>query len=435
MRIWRYASAVYRKRISALFSVALCANLSAGERPLMRDFIGLNVHTVQFKPELYAPVTKVLRNYHPLKWDVGEDTSASLDFPFGKNRVNWATLYGAWQKAGYKTHASILFDDIDQKQWKDVEADARKYGEAFGTSFGDLLDAAEIGNEPGKYDDETYRRLFSAMARGIRAGKPGLRIATCAANLGKSGRYSKSMDLFTGLEPLWDIISIHNYAEAEPWPTWRRSYPEDPATKWIENIGHVVKWRDEHARDKEIWLTEFGYDAGTKPPPASGDFSKWKSSTEEEQAIWTVRSFLLLPRLGIDRAHLYFFNDSDEAKLHGSSGITRNFQPKPVFHALAWLQRSLGDYRFSRVDREAPPGECYCYEFTNGTNPKKRALAAWLPSGEKKKVRLFTDNAKAVRAERMPLVSGDPPPVVITHEIEGYIALEIDTFPLVIWLE
>ena len=299
----------------------------AAERPLMRDFIGLNVHTVQSKPDLYAPVTRVLRNYHPLKWDVGNDTSAKLDFPFAKNRVNWEALYGGWKKAGYKTHASVLFDDMEAREWKNMEVDARNYGEAFGRSFGGLLDAVEIGNEPGKYDDETYRRLFIAMASGLRAGSPGIRIATCAANLGASGRYSKSMDIFAGRKDLWDIINIHTYAEAEPWPTWRRSFPEDPATKWIENITHVAKWRDANAKDKELWVTEFGYDAGTKPPPATGDFSKWVSSTEEQQAMWTIRSFLILPRLGVDRAHLYFFNDSDEPKLHASSGITRTFKP------------------------------------------------------------------------------------------------------------
>ncbi len=418
-----------------IFGAMLGSAIHAAERPLMRDFIGLNVHTVQFKPALYAPVTKVLRNYHPMRWDVAEDTSAALDFPFAKNRVNWATLYGDWQKAGYKTHASILFDDMEQKQWKDIERDARNYGEAFAKHFGSLLDGAEIGNEPGKYDDETYERLFTAMATGLRAGKPGIRIATCAANLGKSGRYSKSMDIFAKHAVLWDVINIHNYAEAEPWPTWRRSYPEDAATKWIENINHVVKWRDENAKGKEVWLTEFGYDAGTKPPPKTGDFAKWMSSTEEQQAMWTVRSFLILPRLGVDRAHLYFFNDADEPKLHASSGITRNFQPKPVFHALAWLQRSLGDYRFSRVEREIPPGECYCYEFSHDIEKQKRIMAVWLPIGEPKKVRIFIDTAKAVKAEQMPLTPGAAEAVAVKQEIEGYISLEVGEHPVVVWLE
>src|SRR5688572_14884547 len=161
-----------------VLSAAVCL---AAEKtpPLMRDFIGLNVHTVNFKPDLYAPVTRVLRNYHPFGWDVGKDTSAGLEFPFAKNRVDWGKLYGGWKKAGYRTHASILFDDFKPEAWKNLETDAEKYGRAFADFFGPstkdaLLDAAEVGNEPGIYDDGTYRRLFEAMAKGLRAGDPKL---------------------------------------------------------------------------------------------------------------------------------------------------------------------------------------------------------------------------------------------------------------------
>src|SRR5438132_160520 len=117
-------------------------------RPLMRDFIGLNVHTVQFKPELYAPVTRILRNYHPMKWDFGEDTSATTTFPFAANRVNWGDLYGTWKKAGYRTHATLLFDDIAPGSWKNIGRDANAYGLAFAKAFGPsakepLLEAVE----------------------------------------------------------------------------------------------------------------------------------------------------------------------------------------------------------------------------------------------------------------------------------------------------
>lgn len=407
-------------------------------RPLMKDFIGLNVHTVNFKPTLYAPITRVLRNYHPMQWDFGDDTSAATSFPFAKNRVNWAQLYGSWRQVGYRTHVSLMFDNIAPGAWKNVERDAKAYGLAFAKAFGPsakdaLIEAAEIGNEPGKYDDATYRKLFEAMARGFRAGDPKLRIATCAANLGPSGRYSKSVDVLAGLDALWDILNIHCYAEAEPWPTWRRSYPEDPATKFVENVGHVLKWRAEHAPAKEVWVTEFGYDASTKPPPATGDFAKWQGSTEQQQAMWSVRSFLLLAGLGVDRAHLYFFNDSDEPHVHGSSGITRNFEPKPAFHALGWLQRSLGEYRFARVDRD-DADECYAYEFTHGANPSKRAWAVWRPTGGPRVVRLFNDPLRVVRAERMPLVAGEAEAVEVRQEIEGYMAVEASERPVIIWL-
>jgi hypothetical protein len=196
----------------------------------------------------------------------------------------------------------------------------------------------------------------------------------------------------------------------------------------------VLKWRDEHAPSKEFWVTEFGYDAGTKPPPATGDFAKWQGGTEEQQAMWSVRSFLLLARLGVDRAFLYFFNDSDEPRVHGSSGITRNFQPKPAFHALAWLQRSLGDYRFSRVERE-DAGECYAYEFVHGTDTGKRVWVIWRTAGEPRVVRLFHDLLRVIRAERMPLVEGAAEVVNVMQEIEGYLAVQASERPVMIWIE
>src|SRR4051794_14214921 len=75
-------------------------NSPAKPKPLLRDFIGLNVHTVQFKPELYQPVTKRLRDYHPFDWDVGNETDYYPRFPFARNQVDWGGLYGAWKKAG-----------------------------------------------------------------------------------------------------------------------------------------------------------------------------------------------------------------------------------------------------------------------------------------------------------------------------------------------
>jgi serine/threonine-protein kinase ATR len=56
----------------------------------------------------------------------------------------------------------------------------------------------------------------------------------------------------------------------------------------------------------------------------------------------------------VQRAYLYFFNDDDTPQLHGAAGLTRKFQPKPSFHAVAHLQRTLGDFRFARVVVDRP---------------------------------------------------------------------------------
>ena len=395
----------------------------------MRDFMGLCAHTVQFKPELYAPVTRLVRDYHPMQWDFGEDSSYATKFPLARNGVDWSAVYGPWQKAGYRAHASLMFDDIAPGAWKDLPRDAFAYGKAFASAFGQLLEAAEIGNEPGKYDDATYRTLFEAMARGIRAGDPKMRIATCAANLGKSGSYSKSVDCLTGLESLYDIVSIHNYAEITGWPTWERSYAEDPKIDFLANIQHVLKWRAEHAPDKEIWLTEFGWDATTTPNLTTGDFVKWKGSTETQQAQWTVRGFIVLASRGVDRAYLYFFNDDDTPHLHGSSGLTRDFVPKAAFHAVAHLQRSLGSFRFEKVIREGADG--HVYEFVN--DAKECVWAVWKPEAPAAALTLEIGKRKIAQAERMPLKAG-PIATVSVPSADGNAVVEATESPLYLWL-
>ena len=209
-----------------------------------------------------------------------------------------------------------------------------------------------------------------------------------------------------------------------------RSYPEDPATKWLENLRIMQKSRAGHAQTKELWETEFGCDMSTKPVPSGGEFP---IITEEQQAMWAVRAFLLLAGLGVDRAHLITAKTAKGPQLH-SDGSAPKLQPKPVFHALAWLRRSLGDYRFVRVERE-DAGDCFCYEFMHNTDAKKRIWAIWKPAGDPLVVRLFHDPLLVTRAERMPLGNGDAEASKVTLEIEGYLAIQAQERPILIWLD
>lgn len=425
--------------VAIFVSLILPASLRGAEqpRPLMRELMGVNGHTVQFKPELYAPVAQLVRDYHPVNWDVGKDTSAATTFPLAANQVDWSKVYGSWLLHGWRINACLIFDDIEASAWKDPVKDGAAYGEAFARYFGPsgraFVESIEIGNEPGKYNDEEYARLFKAMAEGARRGDPKLKIATCAANLGPSGRYSKSVDALKGLEGLYDIVNIHLYAEIEGWPTWRRSYPEDPKIKFREHLRNVLTWRKENAPDKELWLTEFGWDASSKPAPTSGTFAKWEGSTETQQAQWIVRAWLMFAREGVDRAYLYFFNDDDTPHVHGSSGLTRNFVPKPSFHAAAWLHRSLADYRFQKVVREEADG-VWIYEFTHESDPQKRVFAVWKPSGAASPVSVSVGKEQILKSERMPLKDGTPESVEISED-NGAINLEAGESPVFVWVQ
>lgn len=395
-----------RKTLVSLLLTA--TTLHADPRPLMRDFIGLNGHTVQFKPELYQPIGRLVRDYHPVEWDLGKETPVLPEFPFAKNRVDWSGVYGSWQKHGWITNACLMFESIPQADWKDVEKDAKAYGRAFAKEFGPsgerkLVDSVEIGNEPGKWSDADYARMLKSMAEGVREGDPKLKIATCNLTAGKSGDYEKSVACLDGLASSYDILSIHTYAQLENWPTWKRSYPEDPALpKYLKDVEDLCKWRDQHATGKPVWITEFGYDSTTKPQETTGDFSKWVGVTDEQQAQWLVRSLLVFSAMPVERAYIYFFDDNDKASLHASAGLTRNFEPKPSFYAVSHLQRTLGEYRFSRmVKNEA--GVLRVQEYVDGSNPKKLIWAVWVPSGgnTQRQVILEKTPGKLVGATKM----------------------------------
>lgn len=421
-------------------SLTRAADPPKPEKPLMRDFMGVNGHTVLFKPDLYKPICRLVRDYHPMDWDVGNETDFTTTFPFARNRVDWGSVYGSWKAGGFETDVSVMFETVKHDAWKDLPRDAEAYGQAFGKFFGPagqkLVTSVEIGNEPGEYSDEQYRAVFQHMAKGIRAADPKLTILTCNMTAGKSGPYMKSLSTVQGLEDLYDVINTHSYAMLENWPTWRRSFPEDPKTPYLSDIRDVIRWRDEHAKGKPVWVTEFGWDASTKPAPAEGDFKQWVSSTETEQARYLVRSFLLFSAMDVGRAYIYFFNDSDEAKLHGSSGLTRNFVPKPAYHAVAHLYAALGDYRFTNAVTSGADG-AYVYEYRHGRDAAKRVRVAWLPSGSNREAEQTVEvgPGRVARAERMPLAEGKAEDVKWQPAGDGQVRVKLDESPVYLWVE
>jgi serine/threonine-protein kinase ATR len=109
--------------------------------------------------------------------------------------------------------------------------------------------------------------------------------------------------------------------------------------------------------------------------------------------------------LPVDRAYIYFFDDRDEPKVHSSSGITRNFKPKPSYYALAHLQATLGAYHFARV-LEQKSGDVYAYEFVSKAGKSDRIIVAWSPTGNGRTATTdlkLPEGNRIVRAQQMPL--------------------------------
>jgi hypothetical protein len=355
-------------------------------------------------------------------------------FPFAKNRVDWSQVYGSWRAKDWNIDACLMFESVKQADWKDLEADARAYGEAFAREFGPsgqrkLVDSVEIGNEPGKWSDADYTRMFKAMAEGIRAGDPKLKIATCNVTTGKSGDYEKSVECVGKLPALFDVLTVHTYAQLKGWPTWKRSYPEDSQLrKYLQDVVALCQWRDARAPGKPVWITEFGYDSSTKTAEQSGTFAQWQGVTDEQQAQWLVRSLLVFSAMPVERAYIYFFNDEDQPSLHASAGITRHFQPKPSYHALTHLQRVLGEYRFSRILRN-DSGQVRVQEYTNDS--AKTVWAVWSPtgSGQTSSVTLEKVPGELVEAQVMPLAPGDSSRLAVSLQPGGKLSLQASESP------
>ena len=194
--------------------------------------MGINGHTVLFKPELYAQTCRLVRDYHPLEWDTGAETDYVLDFPFARNRVNWEQVYGSWKQAGMKTDACIRSKPTHRPRGATWRQMPTATGDSLQNTLAphpplSLVQSVEVGNEPGKYSDAEYRTVFENMAHGFRDGDAKLTIATCNVNVGASGDYHKSVQCLAGLEALYDVLNVHTYAMLEQWPTWKRSFPED----------------------------------------------------------------------------------------------------------------------------------------------------------------------------------------------------------------
>lgn len=409
-------------------------------KPLLRDFIGLNVHTVQFRPELYAPTARLLRDYHGYVWDVGEETDYEPRFPMSRNKVDWQQLYGGWVKSGYEINVCLMFDQIKPDKWKDLPRDAYRYGEAFARYFGPsgpnkLATSMEIGNEPGGFPDKDYRALFENVAKGLRKGDPRLKVVTCATFAQKSGEYHKSLETVRGLDPLYDVINVHSYAQVEGWPTWRRSFPEDPKIVYLKDIEGVIDWRNKNARGKEIWLTEFGWDSSTKPNDKEGTFKDWVGVTDTQQAQYIVRSFLVFSAMELDRAYLYWFNDEDKPSIHAAAGLTRNYQPKPSYYAQSHLLKTLGDYRFARVV-QSTPGDAYIYEFQHGKDKSQYIWAVWSATGSNRTTQVALKGlpGKIQKAEQMPLAPGAAPSVRIESGSPTP-TVQVSESPLYVWVK
>lgn len=439
---------------------------SVGLRPLMKDFMGINGH-FHFKPALYGQVCRLVRNYHNIEWDVRQPGD-SITIPDTHNNINWERdVYGPWKQGGFETDICMQFGSFGAgskfiEKWKGKENwsynYAKKMARFYGPSgAGKLATSFEIDNEPGKrVDMPVFKQIFIQMAKGLRDGDPEAMIVTPTVQAHEADDYSQDVHSFYGdadVLPLYDVLNVHTYATLPKGPgnpnSWNRTYPEDTIAVYLQVIQEMINWRNANAAGKQIWVTEFGYDAVTpeKMKTRKGWFEKldWQGHTDLQQAQYLVRSFLAFCRMDIDRAYLYYYNDIDEASFHAASGLTRKFEPKMSFYAVRQLYSTLGEYRFNRVVKK-DYGRLYVYEFKHGSDANNTIWVAWSPTGVKSHekegyqprtatVTLTDLPAKPSSVKAMATADGTPADAVWEQKNANSISLSIGESPIYILMK
>ena len=363
--------------------------------------MGINGH-VTFKPELYSKVCRLVRNYHNVSWDA-RNPGDSITIPITNNHINWKTdVYGPWKQNGFTTDICLMFGKFGPdhpnpvSDWKGKEQWIFNYGRSLAAFFGPsgpekLATSFEIGNEPGKLiDPSQYKNVFRQMAAGIRAGDPKALILTPAVQARPASDYYQDLDAIYAdrdIIPLYDVINIHTYPTLPTSEnTWNCSYPEDSTLQYMAAVDECITWRDHHAPQKKLWVTEFGYDACTPTAMQNRkDWAlrlNWQGTTDLQQAQYLVRSFFEFATRDVDRAYIYDYDDDDVAAFHQSSGLTRKFQPKMSFWAVRQLYEILGNYRLHRIVKHEP-GNLFVYEFEHCSDKSKKIWVAWSPTGAK----------------------------------------------------
>ncbi len=424
---------------------------ASDKKPLMRDFMGINFHTFTVPDSTpYAQVCHLARDYHPYAWDIQGDTSVDPPFPLTRQgirdgkQVDWTQIYGGWRKAGF-THidASITaFDWVrDHEGFKDQARDIERYGNQFASFFGPsgahpLVDSVEVENEPGGWPVKDYVELFKSLSAGVRAGDPKMKIATCCVSAMPDfdKTWEKPVQMLEGLEASYDVINMHTYSFKAGWPSFERANPEAPGIGYLKTVDAMIAYRKQRAEmaGKEIWITEFGYDAATPEALKNAPEKRWIPSTDLQQAQWLVRSYLVFSEMDVTRAYLYFFDDPDGNSFHGASGITRKGVPKPSFFAVRHLFSALGDYRFRKLVSHESEG-LYAYEYVSDKG--EVAWAAWsATSGKPDAARVLSGiPRKPQRIETLAVADGKPAAVVWTPSGKNAISVPLGESPIFIF--
>ncbi|WP_309383224.1 sugar-binding protein [Cerasicoccus frondis] len=164
-----------------------------------------------------------------------------------------------------------------------------------------------------------------------------------------------------------DVVNVHHYAGVDAPEINVRNFNTGSLGResglFFDKLRDVVAAAHSDGRDREVFISEFGWDT------AAGQVV-----TEEQQAAYLARAYMMFAAAGIDKSFWFWHFDSPEPKLFfDACGLmTANREPKPSLCAMAGMTHLLPSLNFIGSFNAGPGTLGYVFE-ENG----QYIAAAW----------------------------------------------------------
>lgn len=181
-----------------------------------------------------------------------------------------------------------------------------------------------------------------------------------------------------------DVINVHHYSNNGGFQGTGTIGISPEADQLKSKVEAIVDYRDRYLPDKELWVSEFGYDTNpgsVQRAPAIAGYT-----ARQVQAQWLVRSYLALAAAGVDKAQMFMLRDvnGDSGGRFNSSGLTTNkatgWQPKDSWYYVYTLKNRLTGMRFLE-EQASGNGDVMIYKFKSDAG-NSGAYVLWCPTSD-----------------------------------------------------
>ena len=227
--------------------------------------------------------------------------------------------------------------------------------------------------------------------------------------------------------------------------------PEEGNIKGV--LSKLVAYRDKYYGEKEVWITEFGWDTNQSYATATSAHGYENKDTgvsytgREVQAMWLTRAYLLISSTGVDKATMYMCEDCGVEELsvgkYGTSGVigymydengnTVEFK-KESYYYLYTLKNTLGNYTFNQ-EIEAYDENVMIYQYK--TADGKIAYAVWCKTSDgtvSNNYQLRIDGNSATLVENQHEDIDGVQSKLVADEL-GYVSINVSEKPIYILVD